>query len=75
MRTATCLVLLLVSAAASAEINCSRSQLRTMVNTYIETQTAGDPDLMPLLEHGQMRWVHTLTVCDPEPMCGGRPGN
>lgn len=27
------------------------------------------------LENDVMRWVHTLTVCDPEPMCGGRPGN
>jgi hypothetical protein len=27
------------------------------------------------IEHGKLRWVHTLTVCEPQPMCGGRPGN
>ena len=27
------------------------------------------------LEHDKLRFVHTLTVCDPEPNCGGRPGN
>ena len=26
------------------------------------------------LEHDKLHYVHTLTVCDPEPMCGGRPG-
>jgi hypothetical protein len=49
MRILALFAFLLFSAAALAEVNCSRSELQAAVNAYLEAQTAGDPDLMPIV--------------------------
>lgn len=48
MKPLAALALLLFSVTALADANCSRSELQLAVNAYIEAQTAGDLDLMPV---------------------------
>lgn len=49
MKILAFLSLLLLTAVAAADVNCSRSQLQAAVNAYIDAQTAGDPDKMPIV--------------------------
>lgn len=47
MKSVLLAVLLLASAAAAADVNCSRSELQVAVNAYLEAQKAGDRSLLP----------------------------
>lgn len=53
-----------ISNAAMAEVNCSRSQLQVAVNHYIAAQTAGDPNLMPLVPQTQYLYNMELSTLD-----------
>lgn len=47
MRYLLGLGMLVLSTAALADVNCSRTELNIAVNAYLQAQTAGDRDLLP----------------------------